>query len=105
VTSYSVAQRKTEIGIRMAIGATPAAVRTLVLSLAAAIVSVGVACGLASGIWASSVIRSLLFGLRPGDPVIFVEAAVIVSTVGLVASLVPAWRASRLDPSEVLRES
>jgi len=104
VTSYSVAQRKTEIGIRMAIGAAPSEVCRLVLSQAAVIVSLGVACGLAIGIWASTLVASLLFGLRPNDPITFVEAVVIVCVAGLGASLVPAWRASRLDPSEILRE-
>jgi len=104
VTSYSVAQRKTEIGIRMAIGAAPSEVCTLVLSQAVVIVTIGVACGIASGILASTLVASLLFGLRPRDPITFVEAAAIVSIVGLAASLVPAWRASRLDPSEILRE-
>jgi ABC-type antimicrobial peptide transport system permease subunit len=104
VISYSVAQRKTEIGIRMAIGATPSEVRALVLSHAAVILSLGVACGLAIGIWASTLIASLLSGSRPRDPITFVEAAAIVCVVGLAASLVPAWRASRLDPAEILRE-
>ncbi len=105
VTSYAVAQRQTEIGIRMAIGATPAEVRTLVLSQAGIVVGAGVVCGTAGGIWASNLIRSLLFGLGPDDPVVFIEAAVIVSAVGLAASLVPAWRASRVDPSVVLRQN
>jgi len=104
VISYSVAQRRTEIGIRMAIGAAPSEVRRLVLSHAAVLVSLGVACGIAIGISASKLVASLLFGLHPRDPIVFVEAVVIVCLVGLAASLAPAWRASRLDPSEILRE-
>ena len=104
VTSYSVAQRKTEIGIRMAIGDAPSQVCTLVLSQAAVIVSLGVVCGIAIGIWVSKLVASLLFGLRPRDPITFVEAVAIVYVVSVAASLVPAWRASRLDPSAILRE-
>ena len=96
---------RTLMVIRMAIGATPVEVRTLVLSQAGVIVGVGVVCGIAGGIWASNLIRSLLFGMSPSDPVVFIEAAVIVSAVGAAASLVPAWRASRLDPSLALREN
>ncbi len=104
VISYSVAQRKTEIGIRMAIGAAPSEVRALVLSQAAVILGLGVACGLAIGVWTSTLVASLLFGLGPRDPITFIEAVAVVCFVGFAASLVPAWRASRLDPSEILRE-
>jgi len=104
VTSYSVAQRKTEIGIRMAIGAAPSEVRRLVLSRAAGVVGLGIACGTAIGLWASALVASLLFGSSRHDPATFVEAVAIVCVVALAAAFVPAWRASRLDPSEILRQ-
>lgn len=105
VISYAVAQRRTEIGIRMAIGAAPSDVRALVLSHAVAVVTLGVVSGGAISIGTSRLVGALLFGLRPRDPVTFVEAVVIVFVVGIAASSIPAWRASRLDPSGLLRQS
>jgi predicted permease len=105
VITYSVAQRRTEIGIRMAIGAAPSDVRALVLSHALVIVALGVICGGALSIGASRFLGGLLFGLRPRDPLTLIEAVAIVFVVGIAASFAPAWRASRLDPARVLRHS
>jgi ABC-type antimicrobial peptide transport system permease subunit len=104
VISYGVAQRKTEIGIRMAIGAAPSDVRALVLSQAVIILMLGVGIGGAISIWAARLVAALLFNVPSRDPILFGEAAAMVFAVGIAASIVPAWRASRLDPSRILRQ-
>ena len=105
VTAYAVAQRRGEIGIRMALGAEARAVVRLVLGRMVALVAIGVGTGAAVAWWASTYAASLLFGLAPRDPVTFAGAAAILIAVGLAAAGLPAWRASRIDPAEVLRES
>jgi predicted permease len=104
VTSYAVNTRRTEIGIRMALGANPAGVVRLVLWRVASLVLVGVAAGAALSLWASRFVAALLYGLEPRDPATFVTAAVVLCAIGLLAGWLPARRASRIDPTVVLRE-
>ncbi len=101
--NYSVARRTHEIGIRMALGAEPGDVLAMVLGQGLAITAAGVVIGLA-GAWASTrVLETLLFGIRPSDGVAFAcGSGVLVLTV-LLASLIPARRATRVHPSEALR--
>jgi putative ABC transport system permease protein len=105
VTAYAVAQRRVEIGIRMALGAAPTHVIRLVLTRVALLVAVGVLVGFSLSFWVSTLVRSLLYGIQPHDLMTWVSAAVILAGVGCIAAFVPAWRASRVDPAEVLRDS
>jgi putative ABC transport system permease protein len=103
VVSYSVAQRTHEIGIRMALGARPDQVRRLVVLQGMRIVLVGTALGLALAGWASRYLGSQVYGVTATDPVTFLVVPILLLLVALVANLVPALRATRVDPLEALR--
>jgi predicted permease len=105
VTSYAVNLRRTEIGIRMALGATRASVIRLVLARVSMVTGAGIVLGLAIGAWASRFVATLLFGLEPGDPGTLTASASTLALIGAIAGWLPANRASRLDPTDVLRDS
>lgn len=105
VTSCAVAGRRTEIGIRMALGAAPGSLIRLVLARVTLLVGVGVVIGAGVSAWASKFVASLLYGLEPRDPSTVAVAALVLASVGMIAGWIPASRASRIDPAEVLRES
>jgi len=105
VMSYAVSRRRTEIGIRMALGAGPASAVRLVLLRVALLVGLGVAAGAALSWWAATFVdKTLLFELQPRDPMTVVTAAIVLATIGGIAGWLPARRASRIDPARVLRE-
>jgi putative ABC transport system permease protein len=103
VVSYVVAQRTREIGIRMAMGAERSDVRSMVLKQAGLLAGVGVAVGLLAASGLTRLMASLLFGVDPLDPATFGTVALGLSCVALVASWIPARRASRVDPVVALR--
>lgn len=103
VTSYAVVQRFREIGIRMALGARPADVVALFVRRAMALVFTGLAVGLIAAAWASRLLRGLLYGIAPGDPLTYAGVVVALAAVALVATLLPARRAARVDPIIALR--
>jgi len=105
VTSYAVIRRRTEIGIRMALGAEPAGVVRLVLVRVFVLVALGVIIGAVASWWSSQFIASLLYDLQPRDAATLVGAAVTLTMVGAIAGWLPAYRASRIDPAHVMRES
>ena len=105
VMSYAVWRRRTEIGIRMALGAGPWGAVRLVLRRAAILVSAGILVGAALSLWASRFVADLLFGLPPRDPATLTIAAVTLAVIGALAAWLPARRAARIDPAQVLRET
>ena len=103
VLAYLVQERTAEIGVRMALGASPATVLGMVLRQGGALVAAGLAIGAAGAVALGRAAAGLLFGVRPLDPTTFVTAAGLFAVVGLAAIAVPARRASRLDPLAALR--
>jgi predicted permease len=105
VMSYMVAQRKQEIGIRMALGAGQGRVLRMVLGESSLLVIIGVVAGAGLAVYASRYAKSLLFGLTPNDPVTIVAAVAGLALIGCAAAFLPAWRAARVPPTTALRES
>jgi putative ABC transport system permease protein len=103
VVSYAVARRTREVGIRLAVGASPAGVVRLLMREGMTLVVVGAVIGLVLGFAATRLLEALLFGVRAADPLTFVGAPLLLLAVGAVASLLPARRASRIDPARVLK--
>jgi len=104
VTTYAIVRRRAEIGIRLALGAEPSSVVRLMLSRVAVLVGTGTVAGVAVSLWLSRLVAPLLYGLQPGDPATLLEAALIMAAVAAVAGWLPANRAARIDPAQVLRE-
>jgi putative ABC transport system permease protein len=104
VIAFSVSQRTHEIGVRMTLGATAADVVRTVIGSGLALVLAGVAVGLGGALSVSRLLTSFLFEVRPSDPVTLVAVVGILSAVGVLASLAPALRATRVDPVIALRD-
>jgi predicted permease len=104
ITAYAVTRRRSEIGLRMALGAPPHSVIRLVLRRITIVVAVGIGVGAGLSLWAARFVGTLLWGLGPWDPTTFAGAAVVLAFVATFASSLPAWRASRIDPAIVLRD-
>jgi putative ABC transport system permease protein len=105
VTSYAVNTRRSEIGIRLALGADASVVLRLVLRRVAWLVFIGVALGTALSMWAGQFVGFLLYGLKPHDPITLISAAGLLAVVGALAGWLPARRAATTDPAVVLRQS
>jgi predicted permease len=103
VLSYIIAQRTSEIGIRIALGAQRENVLKLVLLDGLRPAFFGLAFGIAGSIAAAQLIRSMLYGTRPLDPAVFLTVITLLMSVAAAACLIPAWRASRMDPMQALR--
>ncbi|HZI94747.1 MAG TPA: ABC transporter permease, partial [Patescibacteria group bacterium] len=103
VMAYSVAQRTREIGIRMAIGAHRGDVFALILKQGAVLAGCGVAAGLVIALAAARLVSGLLFGVRPGEPIVYLGTTLLLCGVALLASYLPARRATRVDPLTALR--
>jgi ABC-type antimicrobial peptide transport system permease subunit len=104
VLAYSVARRTSEIGIRMALGAPGGSVVWLVIREAMGHTMIGAVVGIAAVAASSKLIASLLYGVRPNDPLMMVAAVGALASVCAAAAWIPARRASRLDPMVALRE-
>jgi predicted permease len=104
VVAYWVAQRTTEIGVRMALGATPPAVLSMVMREGVQLVAIGGALGTMAAIALTRALGTLLYGISPTDPVSFAAALLCLTIVTLVASYLPARRATCIDPVAALRD-
>jgi ABC-type antimicrobial peptide transport system permease subunit len=102
--SDAVASRRTEIGIRMALGAPGARVVGLVVGRLSLLVGCGVLVGAGVSVWASRFVGSLVYGLEPGDPATLTGSMLLLVSVAGLAAWLPARRAVRIDPASVLRE-
>ncbi len=103
VVSYAASQRTQEIGVRMALGADRAMIMRLVLGRGLFLGGLGVAAGIAASLSISHLVANMLFGISPVDPVTFVGVPLLLAAMALVASYVPAFRATRIDPALALR--
>ena len=103
VMAYSVSQRRQEIGLRMALGAEAGTVRWMVVSQGARLLAVGIVVGLVAAFAVSRMLGSLVFGISASDPLTFIGVPIVLAAVALVANLIPARRATRVDPADALR--
>jgi putative ABC transport system permease protein len=103
VTSYVVSQRTNEIGVRLALGAEPSAVMSMILRQGGAVVFGGIAAGLAASLAGTRLISSLLYDVAPRDPAVFAATTGLLVIVALVACWLPARRAASVDPLVALR--
>jgi predicted permease len=103
VISYSVGQRTAEIGIRMALGATPGEVQADILKQTLTLAAIGLVVGMVLSVVVTQALRGMLFGVGPGDPATFASMLVVLTGVAMTAGYMPALRASRIDPMVALR--
>jgi putative ABC transport system permease protein len=104
IMHYSVAARRNEIGIRMALGAHPSAITRLVLGSGTRLALSGILAGALAALWLTRPIAGMLYNVKPGDGVSFMGAALLLLTVALLGSYLPALTASRVDPMSTLRQ-
>jgi ABC-type antimicrobial peptide transport system permease subunit len=102
VVAYAVSQRRGEMATRLALGATPGSVFWLVMRQGGMLALTGAAIGLAVAYISGQVVASQIYAIRASDPLTLTSAIVLVSGIAAVATMIPAWRASRLQPSGVL---
>jgi putative ABC transport system permease protein len=103
VMSYTVTERTTEIGIRMALGAQRTNITAMILGKAASLLAAGLVLGAGLSLAVASVAGSLLFGLKPHDPATLAGAALLLAVVTVAASLIPSMRAANVNPIDSLR--
>ncbi|HEY4303812.1 MAG TPA: ABC transporter permease [Gemmatimonadaceae bacterium] len=104
IMSYSVARRRNEIGVRIALGAGQGRVMRMVLGDVGRIVTIGVILGIALAVIATKLISSFIYDVQRNDPATLAGSALLLAIVGALAAALPAWRAARLDPVAMLRE-
>ena len=104
ILSYIVAERVRELGLRMALGAARSDVLRLVLQRALILAGVGVALGAAASVFAAKLVEGMLFEVTALDRSVFVSVPAVLVSISMIAALVPAIRAARVDPMRTLRE-
>ena len=104
VTAYLVTRRTRELGIRLALGASPGGVRALVLKEGLVMTGLGLAIGITAALGLTRLLESLLYGITPRDPITFVLVPIALAATALLSAAIPAGRAARLDPIDTLRE-
>jgi ABC-type antimicrobial peptide transport system permease subunit len=104
VMAYTVAAQRAEIGVRMALGASSAAVLSLVVTRGMKIVATGLVLGVAASLLLTTPLRALLIGVSPVDPIAFATTAIVLIAGGVCATYLPALRATRVDPILALRQ-
>jgi putative ABC transport system permease protein len=104
VLAYTVQQRRREIGVRIALGASGSRVMWLVFSDAGWMIATGAIVGVALAALSSHVIATFLFGVDPLDPLTFLSVPLVILVTAIVAAAIPAWRASRIDPVVAFRQ-
>jgi putative ABC transport system permease protein len=105
VLAFAVGARTNEIGIRMSLGADQGRVQRMILKDGGVLLGVGLALGVAGALFATRIIRGLLFGVEPHDPMTFLGVSLLMAAIGVVACWIPARRAARIDPAITMRAS
>jgi ABC-type antimicrobial peptide transport system permease subunit len=105
IMAYMVGQRTAEIGVRMALGAGRITILGMVLKTGAGLAAWGLVLGFAGALAANRLVESMLFGVKATDPFTFVIMAAAVGLIAILACCIPAWRATRIDPLEALRQN
>jgi hypothetical protein len=103
VLAFSVSSRTSEIGIRMSLGAGRGRVQRMILGEGGVLLATGLALGVAGAFFAARVIRGLLFGVAPNDPLTLIGVSLMMAVIGVVACWIPARRAARIDPAITMR--
>jgi ABC-type antimicrobial peptide transport system permease subunit len=103
VLAFSVSARTNEIGIRMSLGADSGRVQRMILKEGGVLLAIGLVLGVAGAFFAARVIRGLLFGVAPHDPVTLIGVSVMMAAIGIGACWIPALRAARIDPAITTR--
>ena len=101
--AYSVAQRTNEIGIRLALGAQPGQVRSMILRESTWLTAAGIVAGVGAALGLTRLVKSMLYGVTPNDPVTLVGGMALLLGVALLATWIPARRAAGVQPMEALR--
>jgi len=102
VVAYAAAQRRDELATRLALGATPGGVFWLVMRQGGMLALIGTAIGLATAYLSGRIVSSQIYAIRASDPLMLSSAILVVVVIATLATMIPAWRASRLSPARVL---
>jgi ABC-type antimicrobial peptide transport system permease subunit len=105
VIAYATRQRTAEVGLRLALGATPASISRMIVMRGARLMAVGGVLGFAGAFAGMRYVRNQLFGVEPTDPITWLAVFAVLLVIGLLACAIPARRAMRIDPAAALRSS